>query len=464
MIGVSVTTCPTIQLSPSGSDALSLCALDLSSNNASAWLFDNHTAVLLAIVLIPSLAYACWMRIRGNQQKQADRATSASPSAILENAQESDAWNAMACGQASIDLIDGLQDKLMSAIGKSDDTESRWLFNSIPDGLCLSDRHGKISRVNQSLTAILGIERPIVDTSIAELLVEAATSGVDDLVDRVERGSSSYTGELMQGAELDDGVLRVSFSPLLDDDGGERGLIWSVRDITQQKLAEEMRNQFVFTATHELRTPLTNLKAYAETLAVSEGIDVEKQKQFCNIINVEATRLSRFVDDLLDVSQMEGGALSVNRSPLDLERILNEVIENVQPDIERHAQEFEYIPAPKLPKMTGDRDKLASALVNLLGNASKYTPDAGSIRMQVEVDEQTLQIHVQDTGYGITPAEQTRIFEKFFRSDDGRVRELTGNGLGLAFTQEVARLHGGNVSVTSEIDRGSRFTLSLPIR
>src|SRR5690606_18810794 len=127
-------------------------------------------------------------------------------------------------------------------------------------------------------------------------------------------------------------------------------------------------------ATHELRTPLTNIRAYAETLALCEVVDVEKQKQFCNTINAEATRLSRLIDDLLSLSSIEAGSLSIRRQNVEVRRLLQEVVDKMRPAMEQKQIEFIVALPEKLPEVKLDKDKLAVTLVNLLGNAAKYTP------------------------------------------------------------------------------------------
>lgn len=372
-------------------------------------------------------------------------------------------WNSLARGQAAVDVIDSLQARLSEVLSGGDDNESRWLFTSIPDGLCVSDSRGRITRANPAFLSILGAEQAI-DHNVVDLLETLSSETANDVRDRLDSGATNLVSEIRAGQDLDRIVLRLNCAPLLDDDGAQRGLVWCLRDITQQTLADEMRNEFVFTATHELRTPLANLQSYAETLALEDGIDVERQKEFCNIIMSEATRLARFVDELLDVSQMEGGALSITRHPLDMERLVEEVVEHVQPDITRRSQIFDYQPPAKFPKLTGDKDKLTAALVNLLGNASKYTPHDGSLSLKVELDDRQIHFHVDDTGFGISEEEQAQIFTKFFRSGDERVLAESGNGLGLAYTEQVVRLHGGRLTVKSELNRGSRFTMTLPVK
>jgi two-component system phosphate regulon sensor histidine kinase PhoR len=193
-----------------------------------------------------------------------------------------------------------------------------------------------------------------------------------------------------------------------------------------------------------------------------DDIELEQQKQFYNTITSEATRLARFADELLNVSLMESGALALDRHETDAQRLVEEVVEHVQPEAKRKRLRFEHSVPPKLPKLIVDKDKIAASLINLLGNAIKYTPEEGRVRLQVEATANEIKCHVEDTGIGIAPADIPKVFDKFFRSEDPRVRAITGSGLGLAFTQEVARLHGGSITVHSELNKGSRFTLSLP--
>jgi two-component system phosphate regulon sensor histidine kinase PhoR len=166
---------------------------------------------------------------------------------------------------------------------------------------------------------------------------------------------------------------------------------------------------------------------------------------------------------MLNVNQMEAGALSRARHETDIERLLHEVLENERPHALKKRLTYDSQLPAKLPKLRVDKDKLAAALVNLLGNAIKYTPEEGNVKLTVEVTGEQIHFHVDDTGIGIAAEELPRISEKFFRSQDSRVRGITGSGLGLAFAQEVARLHGGRITITSELNKGSRFTLTLPL-
>ena len=196
-------------------------------------------------------------------------------------------------------------------------------------------------------------------------------------------------------------ITRVARHPIyIGESGGQESHVWTIRDVTQQKLAEEMRDQFVDTATHELRTPLANIKAYAETLALADVIDVEQQKQFLNTINSEATRLARFVDDLLSVSSMELGSLSLNKQVTDLRRMLNEVLAKIRPQVEEKRLAFEVALPEKMPEPELDKDKIATVLVNLLGNAVKYTPANGRVVFRVNITDKNIEVSVARHGRG----------------------------------------------------------------
>lgn len=385
---------------------------------------------------------------------------------IPESDPISAAWNRMQGLVASRRSLEKLETRINESLSASDAGGSLHLLDSLPDGIAVTDRDGTIKRANSALRVLLGIdtEADLTGRKLAELLPQHSTNTDTEDAASSGNGQRASAYEIHRGEELADGVLKAFRYTLFDGERESSDQIWLIRDITQQKLADEMRTQFLQTATHELRTPLMNICAYAETLELTDDLDVEQQKQFCNIINSEAMRLSRFVDELLDVNRMEAGAMSLTLHETNVERLLQEVIEKVRPQMQQKKITFEANISPKLPKLNLDKDKIAAALVNLLGNAAKYTPNEGSVKFTVDTVGAELEMQVEDTGYGISEEELPKVFERFFRSDDDRVREVSGSGLGLAFTNEVVRLHGGRIDVHSELNRGTKFTLVLPVR
>ena len=256
---------------------------------------------------------------------------------------------------------------------------------------------------------------------------------------------------------------RITRSRLPGRSGDGEGLAWIINDVTQQRIATEARDQFLMTATHELRTPLTNLQAYAEALHDEENLAIEQQKEFCNVINSEANRLGRLVDQLLTVSQMEAGSMVANRHELELSPMIASVADQLNAQAEQKQIALNVSLSAKLPTVVGDRDKLQAAIVNLVGNAIKYTTSGGQVSVRCSADERWIRVDVEDNGQGIAEEEQARVFEKFFRGAETRNSDQRGNGLGLAFAREIARLHGGDIELQSIVGEGSVFTMRLPV-
>ena len=224
-------------------------------------------------------------------------------------------WNTLIEQISSRSALQSLEARLEQTLGGETVNAGLDILDALPEGIATTDAEGTITFSNRALVRLLGDdpESSIIGTSLLERLVSQTTIEVDDVWERFEASTRSLVMELRLGPTTAVGVLRVARYALRTGSNGEEGHLWSIRDVTQQKLAEEMRNQFVFTATHELRTPLANIKAYAETLAAFDDIDVTQQQEFYNTITAEATRLGRFVDELLDVSQMESGSVSLRK-------------------------------------------------------------------------------------------------------------------------------------------------------
>jgi len=359
---------------------------------------------------------------------------------------------------------DNLNDRLTESIAAQKQNELKDAFEHLTDGVAITDAEGRIIFANRAIAALLGAESSDVDLQGTEieghLIQDAADSALHCLFD-VESIHRPAVAELQRSGEKSNRVLRVARQPL--EGQRLRGHVWSVRDVTQQKLSEKMRDQFIDVATHELRTPLTNIKAYAETLATCKTIEVKQQREFCNTINSEVTRLARFVDDLLSISSMEVGSLRVERQKTETARLFEEVLSKVQPLMQQKEIHFEALLPEKMGDLQLDKDKIAAVLVNLLGNAAKYTPNGGRVSMRVKLDATNLQIAIEDTGVGIAEDELPKVFEKFFRSADSRVQAEIGSGLGLSLAREVVRMHGGDITVESQLDQGSTFVATIPL-
>lgn len=364
-------------------------------------------------------------------------------------------WNRLVETARHWRLLSQLEQHVESSLAESRGPRSDHVLDALTDGVVVTDEGGDITHANAAFAALCHKEP-----------TELIGTPIDDcLPDDIDLGGSSrpLSVDVEQTDQGEVRHLRFSRRPQLTPDGEVDGHVWILRDVTQQHFADAMREQFVISATHELRTPLANIRAYAETLGNKDHIDREQQKQFFNTIQSEASRLSRFIDDLLDVSRMQAGSLVLDTHPTEVERLVNEIVDKVQPLMDEKQLTFQIELPSKLPRLQVDKGKISAGLINLLGNAAKYTPEHGRVVFQVATSSQRIEFAVSDTGIGIDPAEQTRVFERFFRSEDERVYDVSGSGIGLTFTQEVARLHGGDVTLESELNKGSTFRLVLPL-
>lgn len=336
---------------------------------------------------------------------------------------------------------------------------SREALESLSEGVAVTDAEGRLDFANRSLGVMLTTPDLAIGDSLEQMFLERFPGKADELTGA--GAEVEAIAELPLITEEGERTLRLSRAPLGGETSG--GHVWCIRDITQQKLAEASRDQFIDTATHELRTPLANIKAYAETLAMGDMTDIEQQKEFCNTINTEATRLARFVDDLLSISSLEVGSLGINRQTVKVGRLLEETAEKVAPLMKQRSLKFEVALSEKLGEAKLDKDKVSGLLVNLLGNAAKYTPEGGTVTYTAVRDEDALKIEVRDTGVGIAEEEQAKVFDKFFRSGNPEVQDVVGTGLGLSLAREIAQLHRGDLILTSELGEGSVFTTTLPV-
>jgi signal transduction histidine kinase len=245
----------------------------------------------------------------------------------------------------------------------------------------------------------------------------------------------------------------TSIESQFGEEGEHAGVLrFSVRPVRQDD-----------TATHELRTPLTNIRLYVET-ALDEGEEDATVRANClNVINQESRRLERIVGDMLSVSEIEAGSIQLRRDDVRFDALFEQLEAEYQAMAREKSITLIFDLPPKLPVLQGDRDKIVLAMHNLLGNALKYTREGGQVKIVVESDDDHLTFQVNDSGIGIGADELDRIFDKFYRATNSREGCETGSGLGLALAREVVNLHGGDLTVESELEKGSTFTMTLPV-
>jgi signal transduction histidine kinase/CheY-like chemotaxis protein len=241
--------------------------------------------------------------------------------------------------------------------------------------------------------------------------------------------------------------------------GGDDGAVWTVRDVTERARLEQLKSEFVATASHELRSPLTSIKGFVELLTASKGLD-ERQREFLDIVLVSTNRLVDLVNDLLDVARVEAGRIEIHRRPTDLREIVEEVAGLLRPRIEEKRQRLVVDVPEHLPRALADPSRVRQILTNLLTNAHLYTGEGGQIGIALAPSTNHLALTVTDSGRGMSEEELEHVFDRFYRGGDGS--GARGTGLGLAIVRSLVDLHHGEVEVESTPGEGTRFTVHLP--
>lgn len=373
--------------------------------------------------------------------------------------QEAAAWNALLDERERATAAPG--EAAAASVGRSAEMATgdfRPVCDALWHGLIVADDSGVILYANGAAGILLGKPR--------ESLLCAALSEAIDNAEVSRAVVEATTGESRQRISLEikrgdgAGVLRVTVRALRKGDLPSAVLF--IEDVTQQRVASEARDGFVAQAAHELRTPLTNIRLYAEEAIEYGEADAAVRARALNVINTEARRLERIVGNMLSVSEMEAGAPRLTMGEVRLEAMVAELESDYRPLAVEKEVALRFDLPPKYPVVYADRDKLMLAMHNVVGNALKYTPAKGAVVVRLEADERQITVDVTDSGIGIAPEEHEKIFDRFYRSRDTRISTVEGTGLGLALARQVARLHGGDISLKSEINKGSTFTISVP--
>jgi two-component system phosphate regulon sensor histidine kinase PhoR len=252
----------------------------------------------------------------------------------------------------------------------------------------------------------------------------------------------------------------VVASPL--EAGGTSGAVLVMHDISELRRLERVRRDFVANVSHELRTPLTAIQGFAETLLGGALADQNNNARFVEIIRTHAARLNRLTEDLLKLSAIEGRRQEPEWREVNVRSLIESCVETVEYEARSKDLKLEVDCPPETPAARGDAMELREALQNILDNAVRYTPVRGSVSVTARALDGRVSISVADTGIGIPQAEQERIFERFYRVDPARSRELGGTGLGLSIARHIIEAHGGRIEVESELGRGSTFRIILP--
>jgi two-component system, OmpR family, phosphate regulon sensor histidine kinase PhoR len=326
------------------------------------------------------------------------------------------------------------------------------------------DHYGELTLSNASANELLGIQRngearcKLEESLNCEPLVR--------IIQETQRRKNA-TQRLGELEIVDESGVHRSFrvvcrSVNAESGGAEHGTVAVLTDISDQKAIQKRNAEFVSAVSHEMKTPLAGIKAYVELLADGEAEDEETREEFLGVINSQADRLQRLIDNLLNLARIEAGVVDVNKQILSLNELLQEAKNVVQPAAERKHIDLRSELSPMYLSVHADRDMLLQSAINLLSNAIKYTPDHGGVTLRSRMIDNQIQFEVADTGVGLNPEDCKKVFEKFYRVKKDR-NMASGTGLGLPLAKHIVEdVHGGTITVESELGRGSTFRVSLP--
>jgi signal transduction histidine kinase len=298
---------------------------------------------------------------------------------------------------------------------------------------------------------LLSVEHRVRDREAYRKTMEGLRDNPDEST--FDEFEDSVTGRVYQGFT----------SPVLDDRGGFLGRLWTLRDVTDQRELDRLKDEFVATVSHELRTPLTSMMGFLEMIREGEAGDLnDEQQRFLAIVYRSSERLQRLVGDLLFVARLDANGLQLQFADTQLDEIVRDAVESS--GALARAREISLVAEVEpVPPVSGDRERLSQLVGNLISNALKFTPAGGRVTVRAFVDGSRAVVEIVDTGIGIPPAEQSRLFQRFFRSSTATEQAIPGTGLGLVISRAIAEAHGGTIDVTSQPGEGTTFRVEIPL-
>lgn len=328
------------------------------------------------------------------------------------------------------------------------------------EGVVAVDREERVVHLNQAAAHILRCpEGEMVGRKVWELTRIRAVS-------EALAAALSQSREITREARIVEGsgeqILQLHAAPLSAGIGDSAGAVVVLHDITHERRLEETRREFVANVSHELKTPLTAITALVETILDDDQMAATTRERFLTKVRGQCARLTTMVRDLLDLSRIESGDIRSDFQAMDLRRTIRQAVIGVQEEAaSRGVRVTQNLPAAAVTIM-GDERALSRMLGNLLENAIKYTGEGGHVVVEATVADCEVVVEVQDDGIGIDERHHGRVFERFYRVDKGRSRDLGGTGLGLSIVKHVALAHGGRVGLRSGPGEGSTFQVVLP--
>jgi len=351
-------------------------------------------------------------------------------------------------------------------VATSERQHAQAIIYSISDAVLVTDTFDELVLANEAAARTFQfdldhcrrapVDQIVKDEKLAELI-------------RDMRQSNSKSGRRIVEHKIkgpgEERIFKVTLSAVADNNDAPAGVVAVLHDMTREKEVAELKNDFVSSVSHELRTPLASIKAYVEMLIDGEADDEKTTREFYEVIQNEANRLSRLIDNILNISRIESGLVQINKQPQSLTIILKEALEVIAPQARLKQITLVEQLTPVFYQTSADRDMLYQAVLNLLSNAVKYTPERGIITVQTAVDEAKRKViaRISDTGVGIPPKDLPFVFDKFYRAESNN-HMAKGTGLGLSLVKHIIEtVHRGRIFVESHVGKGSCFGFQLDL-
>jgi len=330
------------------------------------------------------------------------------------------------------------------------------ILSAMQDGLLVVDSHRRVALANRAFCELFGVGE---DSLGAPLLESVRDPALEQIVGETFRGGVPIQGELAAGRR----EFQMTSVPMGNDKGEITGAVVLFHDITELKRADEIRRDFVANVSHELRTPLSILRGYIETMLDDPKMPRVECVRILEVMEQHSQRLGLLANDLLTLAQSESGSSTPRLSDIDLSQFFGGLLRDWKKKLS--AKELNAIVdiSTDCSIIRADGARLREIFDNLLDNAVKYSSKRGQIRLRAERSGAEIALTLSDDGIGIGPRDLPRIFERFYRADKARSRELGGTGLGLSIVKHLAQLHGGRAEAESEIGHGTTVRVILPI-
>jgi signal transduction histidine kinase len=346
-------------------------------------------------------------------------------------------------------------------------SELRSVLDSTIDGIVLTDLDGTVEIANRPMQRLA-----------ADLRMGDATNVIDQLLSITDKmadperyiATMKRLRENPEEPSVDEFELRdksrvfIGYSAPMRGEGGLIGRIWTLREVTQERELDRLKDEFVATVSHELRTPLTSMMGFLEMLREGEaGALLPEQERFLSIVYRSSERLQRLVGDLLFIARLDASGIQLKLDDaVRLEELVAEAVEAASGDARSHEVQLQFEPNGVVA-VRGDRERLGQLVSNLISNAIKFTPAGGNVTARVFAEQGNGVVEIEDTGIGIPKAEHDRLFQRFFRASTATDQAIPGTGLGLAITKAIAEAHDGRISCRSTPGEGTTFRLELPL-